>query len=85
MRPIDPAGGESQAAGSDRFWHVERARAELDAAYRAAGSREAAIHLKLCSLHLEQAGWQRPPSAGAGMERDWMGRCRPLHERALAS
>jgi hypothetical protein len=84
MRPADPAAGEGQAA-TDRSWHVERARAALDAAYRAAGSREAAIHFKLCSMHLERAGWSRRAPAAAETELAWIGRCRPLHERALAS
>ncbi len=90
MRPAEPAGGEGRAEESaERGWHVERARAALDAAYRAAGSREAAIHFKLCALHLERAGWSpRAPAAapvGAEVELGWIGRCRPLHERALAS
>jgi hypothetical protein len=79
MRPADPASGEALDAGRD--WHIERARAELDAAYRAAGARAAEIHLTLCSLHLEQAGWVRP--SAAQREGDWMRRCRPLHRRAL--
>ncbi|HEY0147711.1 MAG TPA: hypothetical protein VGB70_01775 [Allosphingosinicella sp.] len=80
MRPADPASGE--AAAPDRSWHIERARAELDAGYRAAGGREAAIHLKLCALHMERAGWQRRPSAQ--LEADWMRRCSPLHVAVLA-
>jgi hypothetical protein len=84
MRPADPAAGEAPEAV--RGWHIERARAELDAAYRAAGSREAAIHFKLCSLHMERAGWSRAPAAAAAaLEVDWIRRCRPLHEQALAS
>jgi hypothetical protein len=51
----------------ERTYHVERARAELDAAYRAERADIAAIHLKLCALHMERAGTSMPdtgPEAG---------------------
>jgi hypothetical protein len=78
MRPADPATGEMQAGMG--AWHAARARAELDAAYRSAGPKEAAIHFRLSALHMEHGGW-----AAAGPETDWIGRMRPLHERALGA
>ena len=70
----------------DRSYHVERARAELDAAYRAERSGIAAIHLRLCALHMEQARVlaDQPASEGEG-ELQWIERCRPLHESCLTS
>lgn len=39
----------------DRKYHVARARAELDSSYRATRPEAAAIHLRLSSMHLQQA------------------------------
>jgi hypothetical protein len=38
----------------DVGYHVERAREELDRAYRASDQRVAAAHLKLSALHMSQ-------------------------------
>jgi hypothetical protein len=39
----------------DQDYHVERARQEFDAAYRAERLDIAAIHLRLSALHMERA------------------------------
>ncbi len=65
---------------ADRNFHVERARVELDAAYRAAGSEAAEAHFQLCSMHMARAGLLAPEAAP---EIDWIERCRPLHHRSL--
>jgi hypothetical protein len=78
MRPADPASGE--ASGTARGWHVGRARAEVEAAFRAAGATQTAIHLRLGALHLERA-WAGE-AAAAARELGWLCRFRPLHERA---
>jgi hypothetical protein len=72
-------------AGSDREYHVERARAELDAAYRAAGSEAAAAHLRLCSMHMARAKTLMEAPSKAPPELEWIENCRPLHERCLAA
>ena len=78
----------STVSGFDRRHHTRRARAELDAAYRAAGSRAAAAHLSLFLLHLEEA--RLNPASGAPVgtlakdaEVDWMERSQPLHRYSL--
>ena len=79
-------GAEQMRIGPDeREYHVERARAELDAGYRATGSQAAASHLQLCSLHMARArlrqgteGFDAPP------ELRWLDACSALHERALS-
>ena len=40
--------------GGDREYHVQRARAELDWAYRAERREAAEAHLRLSSLHMER-------------------------------
>jgi hypothetical protein len=81
MRPAEPAGGEEAQGSGGGLWHVARARAELDAAFRAAGEPAAAAHLKLAELHLDRAGWSRAAAApGVGLEMDWLRRFRPLHD-----
>lgn len=71
--------------GEDREYHVERARVELDAAYRAASGRAAAAHLRLSSMHMQRAGALAAPPAPepVELELDWMHRCTPLHERCF--
>lgn len=70
----------------DRPYHVERARAELDAAYRAQSAAVAAAHLKLCALHMRLAREMRDPPVPepVAVERDWLQRCAPMHEKCLA-
>lgn len=70
----------------DREYHVERARAELDAAYRAETTGVATAHLKLCSLHMARARSLQAATAprSAAAELDWLQRCAPLHQRCLA-
>ncbi|MGZ8285189.1 MAG: hypothetical protein ACXW27_03375 [Allosphingosinicella sp.] len=71
-------------ADSDREYHIERARAELDAAYRAAGSNAAKAHLRLCSMHMARARTLLEQAAGSLPELEWIESCRPLHETCLA-
>ena len=68
----------------DHFYHTERARAELDAAYRADAPDVAAAHLRLCSLHMQKAreASRRPALV---KELEWLEQFAPLHERALLS
>jgi hypothetical protein len=68
--------------GSDRDYHVERTRMELDAAYRAVGSGAAAAHLRLCSMHMARA--RSLPDPATPPELEWIERCRPFHEWFLA-
>ncbi len=68
----------------DHSYHVERARAELDAAYRAEAADVAAAHLRLCALHMRRARetLRRPAPV---RELEWLEGFAPLHERALLS
>jgi hypothetical protein len=68
----------------DHAYHVERARTELDSAYRAVSGDVAAAHLRLCSLHMQQARAKspRPPAA---KELEWLEDLAPLHEQVLLS
>jgi hypothetical protein len=68
----------------DHSYHIERARAELDAAYRAETADVAAAHLRLCSLHMQKARetLRRPAPV---KELEWLEHFAPLHERALLS
>jgi hypothetical protein len=70
---------------ADREYHVERARAELDAAYRAVGSEAAGAHLRLCSMHMARARMMMEVPSEAPPELEWIENCRPLHERCLAT
>jgi hypothetical protein len=64
------------------LYHTERARAELDAAYRAEKAEIAAAHLRLCSLHMQKARetLRRPAPV---KELEWLEGFAPLHERSL--
>ncbi len=66
----------------DHAFHVERARAELDAAYRAVSGDVAAAHLRLCALHMRQAR-EKPPRPPLVKELEWLEGLAPLHEQAL--
>lgn len=66
----------------DKDFHVARARAELDAAYRADRSEVASAHLKLSALHMRRA--QQLAEAGREMELAWIERCAPLHRTRAA-
>ena len=46
---------EETRPGGDKDYHVARARAERDAAYRAEPSSAAAAHLKLAAIHMRRA------------------------------
>lgn len=70
---------------SDRQYHIERARAELDAAYRACGADAAESHLRLCSMHMARAKALLEEEVSAPAELEWMESCRPLHERCLVT
>jgi hypothetical protein len=39
---------------SDREYHLQRARAELDVAYRAERENVAQVHMRLSALHMER-------------------------------
>jgi hypothetical protein len=49
---------------ADRQYHTERARTELDMAYRAERSDVASAHLMLSSLHMQRARGAAEPTAG---------------------
>ena len=68
----------------DHAFHVERARTELDAAYRARSAKAAATHLRLSALHMRRAraSSPRPPAV---KELQWLEDLAPLHELALRS
>ena len=69
----------------DPEYHVERARMELDAAYRATRAEAAAAHLRLCSLHMERARALPPEERGTRTELEWIERCGPLHGACLTA
>jgi len=71
-------------ADADREYHVARARAELDSAYRAADSESASAHLRLCSMHMARARTLLEAASERLPELEWIERCRPLHEKSLA-
>lgn len=71
-------------AEAEREYHIERARAELDAAYRAAGSDAAQAHLRLCSMHMARARTLLEQAQQSPPELEWIESCRPLHEKCLA-
>ena len=50
---------------SDQEYHTQRARAELDMAYRAEKSVVAEAHLRLSSLHMQRARMADQPTAAA--------------------
>jgi hypothetical protein len=71
---------DGSATGSERDYHVMRARSELDAAYRAGSFKVAAAHLKLCSLHMERARNFQAPRPHA-VELEWIEKLAPMHEQ----
>jgi hypothetical protein len=68
----------------DHLYHTDRARAELDAAYRAEGREIAVAHLRLCSFHMQRARETLTQPAPV-RELEWLEDFTPLHERALLS
>jgi hypothetical protein len=68
----------------DHAYHVERARTELDAAYRADSGDVAAAHLRLCALHMRRAR-ETSPRPPAVKELEWLEGLAPLHEQVLLS
>ena len=52
----------------EKDYHIERARAELDLAYRADARPAAEAHLRLSSLHMERVR-QADSSTGAAASR----------------
>jgi hypothetical protein len=50
--------------GQDYDYHVHRARAEMDCAYRAAGHAAVAAHMKLSALHMDRARTARQLAGG---------------------
>ena len=65
----------------EKDYHVVRARAELDAAYRAETSEAAARHFRLCGIHMRRAQGLADPDREA--ELVWLERCAPLHESRM--
>jgi hypothetical protein len=49
--------------GAEYDHHVERARAEMDCAYRAAGEAAGRAHMTLAALHMHRAGIVRDADA----------------------
>ena len=47
----------------DKDYHIDRARAELDQAYRADNFAAARAHFRLASLHMKCLRNEAPPSA----------------------
>jgi hypothetical protein len=63
--------------GPDYHHHIERARSEMDCAYRARDHVAAAAHMKLSALHMERARLARgsgQPDADPGRSRAGGGR-----------
>jgi hypothetical protein len=69
----------------DQAYHTERARAELDAAYRAGRQEAAEAHLRLFALHVGRARALKcaAPADPPAIELEWLERFAPLHERSL--
>jgi hypothetical protein len=60
--------------GTDFHYHMERARAEMDCAYRATDRAAAAAHMKLSALHMDRvrsaaSPWPDIPSLQTGIGR----------------
>ncbi len=51
---------------TDLLYHIQRARAELDLAYRAPHQRAADAHMKLSALHMHQIKQADEACGGAG-------------------
>lgn len=51
--------------GDEYDYHIRRARAEMDCAYRAHGHAAVAAHMQLSALHMGRAREARPPAATA--------------------
>ncbi len=74
-----------RARDLDRQYHVARARAELDSAYRTATPEASERHMQLCTVHLRRARLHRAPLAGsAAREYDWLQHLAHFHARCLA-
>ncbi len=77
---------QDQARDQERLYHVARARAELDSAYRTATAEASERHMQLCTLHLRQARLHRAPLTGsAAREHDWLQHLAHFHARCLGS
>lgn len=66
----------------DHLLHTQRARAELEAAYRAERPAVALIQLKLCALHIRRARSAARRSTPI-RELDWLERSLLFHEKCL--
>jgi hypothetical protein len=56
--------------GRDYDYHIGRARAEMDCAYRAGGNAAATAHMKLSALHMERARLAKESGGAAAAESD---------------
>lgn len=75
-----------RARDQDRHYHVARARAELDSAYRTEKQEASERHMQLCTLHLREARLHRAPLAGpAAREYDWLEDLAYFHSKCLAA
>jgi hypothetical protein len=73
-----------QAKDGERHYHVARARAELDTAYRTEKQEASERHMQLCTLHLREARLHRAPLAGpAAKEYDWLQDLAHFHSKCL--
>jgi hypothetical protein len=73
-----------QAKDRECHYHVARARAELDYAYRTATPEASERHMQLCTLHLREARLRRAPLAGsAAREYEWLQHLARFHAKCL--
>ena len=73
---------------TDQDYHIRRAQAELDLAYRSECSKAMEAHLRLSSLHMQRVGWFRTVVRQPGLNRFAANRtavCSPWHsEQTMA-
>ncbi len=76
----------NQANDQERHYHVARARAELDIAYRTEKQEASERHMQLCTLHLREARLHRAPLAGPiAKEYDWLRDLAYFHSKCLGA
>jgi hypothetical protein len=83
---IDQQHSHEQAHNQERHYHVARARAELDIAYRTEKQEASDRHMQLCTLHLREARLHRTPLAGPlAKEYDWLQDLAYFHSKCLGA